>query len=445
MGGFMPEALSNPPQSPTRPSWTLDPAFARMEAHPRWQRLGWLYLVMGLVSAAFAAGPTSAQEIGLIPIAIAWAVSVNVVWPVMWILPRQPMFLLLLAWVALILWGLTWTTDPRQGQWDYASMRFCTPIVVMSPLLRDRGKLIAALAVGFVLGNASQFVLWASHTMAHDFKPWVGRNPGWWTHPAEAGYILVAALGLHLPAAFMGRGRTRLLAIGGCLVTWLGMLATGTRGAWIAGAGLMVFGVVVAVVGGFWKWRAVRWGLLAVVVAAAIGWATLGDFVSRRVHDGAADVRAALVEHRYQSDTGGRIKLALMAIDMFKQRPLLGWGPGSYRKYADARLRAEGATEEDMQWWADRTASAHNAWLNIAATLGLVGLVLAAAIVVVTLRGGFENLQGRLGTYAAGPAFALVGMLLTTPFDVTYVNSVPSAVLGVLMVLCLMHRPRDKT
>ena len=49
------------------------------------------------------------------------------------------------------------------------------------------------------------------------------------------GSVLVAGLGLHLPAAIMGRGWGRTLASGGAMVTALGILGTGTRGAWIAG------------------------------------------------------------------------------------------------------------------------------------------------------------------------------------------------------------------
>jgi O-antigen ligase len=380
----------------------------------------------------------------MIPLGVAWLVSLNVVWPVLKTLPRQPLFVLLLVWLGLVLLGQLWTTDPRQGRWDYASMRFGGVIFALLPLMRDRAKLIVAMVVGFLLGNASQLVLWLAHAAGHDLKPWNGRNCGWWTHPAEAGYILVAALGLHLPAAMMGRGRTRWLAAGGCAATWLGMLATGTRGAWLAGAGLMVIVAAVAIVKGYWKWRAVRWALLVGVLGAAVAWATVGDFVSRRLHEGFTDARTALVEHRYQSDTGGRIKLALMAWDMFKEKPLLGWGPGSYRQYAEGRLRSEGTTEEEMLWWADKPRSAHNTWLHVAGTLGIAGLALALAIVFVALRGGFEGLQGRLGTYAAGPAFALVGMLLTTPFDVPYVNSVPAAVIATLMALCLRRRPQER-
>jgi hypothetical protein len=46
-----------------------------------------------------------------------------------------------------------------------------------------------------------------------------------------------------------------------------------------------------------------------------------------------------------------------------------------------------------------------------------------------------------LGTYDAGPGFALVGMLLVTPFDVVYVNSPPSALMGVLLALSMWPRP----
>jgi O-antigen ligase len=325
-----------------------------------------------------------------------------------------------------------------------ASLRFIWVIPALWPLIRDRRLLVGAVVVGFLLGNVSQLELWAGHHFgihALAFKELSpgGRNPGWWTHPAEAGYILVGALGLHLPAAMMGRGRLRWMAVGGCAASWLGMIATGTRGAWIAGLALMLLGAVLAVASGRWKWRSARWGLVGLAAVIAVGWFSVGGFVSRRAGEGLSDVRTALAEHRYNTDTGARIKLALMAVEMFERRPLIGWGAGSYEPHAREVLKSEGA---DLDWWADRPGSAHNAWLHIAATLGLVGVAIAAGFAWFALRGGFEGWREEIGTYALGPGFALLGLLLTTPFDVTYLNSVPSAFLATMLALCLSGRPR---
>src|SRR6185369_6642240 len=154
----------------------------------------------------------------------------------------------------------------------------------------------------------------------------------------------------------------------------------------------------------------------ALAIAAAVGVLAiscfaLGDFISsKRAQAGISEVTAALREQRYDTDTGARIKLALMAIEMFEQRPIQGHGAGSYRPFAQAELRREGADDAKMEWWADKPASAHNAWLHIAATLGLVGVLIAIGVVWAALRGGFQGLWPNLGTYAAGPAFALIGM-----------------------------------
>jgi O-antigen ligase len=394
----------------------------------------------------------SVQEAGGIPMGVGWLATLPIGWRLHKYLLRQPLLIMLALWAAWVGLSLLWSVEPRRGAWDLASLRFAWTIPALWLLMRDRQKLIVALAVGFLLGNLAQLILWAGHYLHipalafKDLSPG-GRNPGWWTHPAEAGYILVGALGLHLPAALMGRGRTRLFAIAAAAATWLGLLATGTRGAWLAALALIFVAVALAIASGRWKWRSPRFGLAvaAAVGVLIIGWFTLGDLVSKRAQAGISDVTTALREHRYDTDTGARIKLALMAVDMFKERPIQGQGAGSYRPLAEARLRAEGADDAKMAWWADKPASAHNAWLHIAATLGIVGVLIALAVVFAALRGGFENLwPDRLGTYAAGPAFALVGMLLTTPFDVTYINSVPSAFVTVLLALCLMRRPEGE-
>jgi hypothetical protein len=74
--------------------------------------------------------------------------------------------------------------------------------------------------------------------------------------------------------------------------------------------------------------------------------------------------------------------------------------------------------------------------------LGLVGLALALAITLTATRSAFTGLTAAtLGTYDAGPAFALIGLLLVTPFEVAYVNTPPSALIAILFALCLKWRP----
>ena len=251
MGPFMPEAPPTPPEAPSR----VDAGFEAMESTPASLRFRWAYILTGLAWCALSVGPMACQETGDIGLGVAVLVSALIVWPVLKPLWRQPLLILLVAWGAWICLSMLWSPEPRKAVWEVSSLRFAWTIPAMWPLMRDRSKFIAAIALGFLLGNVSQLLLWCGHTFEihalifKEFSPG-NRNPGWWTHPAEAGNILVGALGLHLPAALMGTGRTRWVGVGGCIVTWAGMIATGTRGAWLAGLALMLVVVGVAIFSG---------------------------------------------------------------------------------------------------------------------------------------------------------------------------------------------------
>jgi O-antigen ligase len=127
---------------------------------------------------------------------------------------------------------------------------------------------------------------------------------------------------------------------------------------------------------------------------------------------------------------------------MGAQKPGWGHGAGSYEHWVRGKLATAGIDANAVKI----APQAHNLWLHVFATLGIIGIAIAGALAWIAARGAFRGLsQHSLGTYDAGPAFALVGMLLTTPFDVVYVNSPPSALLGVLLALSLWPRPSQRT
>jgi O-antigen ligase len=430
-----------PPASQPQAIAGLEAAFDRMEAHPRSRRFAWLYVLTGLLWAAASVGPISAAELAGVPLGVAFLMSLDVVWPVLRPWLRLRMVWLQAAWAAWVGLSLLWTPDHAKGVWELGSLRFVYPVLAAWPLMRHRRLLVYALAAGFLATNLSQVVHWVTHSWDIgwlQFKPWHPRNAGWWSHAAVCGYMLVAALGLHLPAAMMGRGRARWIGIGGSLASIAGMLATGTRGAWIASAALIGLVALVALVTRRWSLRAGVFGLAAVVLIGTLTWVTAGEAIAKRARTGLEEARAALTQGEYETDTGARIKFARWAIDMGLEKPLQGHGAGSYEWWVRQRLAAEGTDPANV-----RTApQAHNLWLHAFATLGIVGVIIAGAIGVTAIAGAAAGLtRDNLGTYDAGPAFALLGVLLTTPFDVAYVNSPPSALLGVLLVLSLWPRP----
>ena len=412
----------------------------RVEQHPRWRRLGWLYAGCAMVWAATAVGPIAGMELGGIPLAVVFLASLNFLWPSYGPFFRRGLVLLILAWAGWMALTLLWTPSIKSGVWEMASLRFAWTLAAAWPLVRYRRGLTYALAAGFLLTNLSQLVLWLGHTFDLPwlmFKPWHPRNAGWWPHAAVCGYMLAAALGLHLPVLLMGRGwgRARVFARVGCGASVMGMVATGTRGAWIAGAGLVVVTGLVAVVTGRWSRRA----LIALAVAATVAvsgiWLAAGDVIARRAQEGYAEVRSALVEGQYETDTGARLKFARWAVQMGLRHPLAGQGAGGYEHWVRSELARHGIDADSV-----RTApQAHNLWLHAFGTLGLTGLGIAVAIALAAVRGAAAPLsRANLGTIDAAPAFALLGLLLTTPFDVAYVNSPPSALLAVLFALSLL-------
>lgn len=431
-----------PPSPPNPASEGLEAAFDRQESHPRSLRFAWLYVLTGAIWAAGSVGPISVVELAGIPLAIAFLTSLDVVWPTLRSFFRCRLVWILAAWGAWVGLSLLWSPKPEKGLWELGSLRFAWPLLAAWPLLRHRRVVIYALASGFLATNASQLVLWLGHTLDLPwlmYKPWHPRNAGWWGHPTVCGYLFVAALGLHLPAAMMGRGWARWVGLACSLATIAGMIATGARGAWIAAVGLIVIVAATALVTRRWSFRAGAVAALVLAVIAGGTWLAAGDTIARRAREGAQEVRAALTQEQYETDTGARIKFARWAIEMGLEKPLHGHGAGSYWTWVQRRLTSQGIDPAVVRV----APQAHNLWLHVFATVGMIGLALAISISWVATRGAFKGLTAaQLGTYDAGPAFALVGMLLVTPFDVAYVNSPPSALLAVLFALSLWPRPQ---
>ncbi len=350
----------------------------------------------------------------------------------------QPVPLLILGFVLWQFVTLIWSPDRQQGLDEIASNRWALLILLLWPVIGWRSRFIAALAIGFLLGNLAQLsqLFWAGE----EWFPWVrepDRISGWWD-PAVAGTLLTAALGLHLPAAIMGTGRTRILGLTGTIITLAALLATGTRGGWIAGFAL-VGSVMVIAIFVHQKRRTLLVGLGVLVLAGIAAGVVLRGPIASRVADARAEISAALNDGDYTTSTGARIAMAGWAVQAFADNPIKGVGAGGYQSWVENHLQASGIDPADRSIH----AHAHNAILHIAATTGFVGLAFAAAIMICAFWNAFSHLSRRtIGTYAAGPAFALLGLLFVSAFDVVHINAQSAAILGVLFALTPTFIPK---
>lgn len=409
-----------------------------------------LHFVFACGWCFFVAWPVTYVEYAGIPLIACTFIRVMYTFGLSWSLVLQPLAMLCsLFWI----WSaasLLWTPDVGQGVIQAGQARWLWCVFMIWPVIERRGWLIACLALGFVAGNCSQL----GHAIGTHFDiSWLrfdrqsDRNSGWW-QPVVGGTILCGALGLHTPGVVLERGWRRFAALAGVCVSAVGIVATGSRGAWVAGLATLAVGLPVSAIAGAGRGtlgpnrRIWMWGLGAmagVAVALAAAWPMLKAPVQRRYELARQEVAAALERGDYNSDTGARIWMARTAVEALRAHPVRGVGAGGFREFARERLRAEGIDPATRAVH----AHAHDTPLQIGATLGAVGLVLGMLIAFVALWNGVAVASRDLSRpYAIGPGIAILGMLFAGAFDSIHVNTQTCAALFVLLGLCPSYLPR---
>jgi hypothetical protein len=182
-----------------------------------------------------------------------------------------------------------------------------------------------------------------------------------------------------------------LLFVGwGCLV--FALLFSLTRGVWLAY--LFVLGLLAVVKGG------------RTALGVAVGVVLLG--VALLVSNPGVRERAAQM---FDLDVNlPRSQIWLANIDMIKERPVLGWGYGNYKRFRNAYYQRRPQ--------ANTTAHAHNNFLQMGVDIGLVGL--AAFLWLfwsILIRGwrAYRRLPSEaehLHTVALGGTLSIVGFLV---------------------------------
>jgi O-antigen ligase len=374
-------------------------------------------------------------EIAILPLVIFFVVRVINTFP-LWIHGfGQPFVLATLTLVAYMLITLGWSPDRTQGLAEIGQLRWLMAMGFIYPIIEHRAKLVYAVCIGLALGQIGQlldaFDGFGIAPIANLVQNHPGRIAGWW-HPVIAGDLLVAAMGLHMPAALMGRGRTRWVGIAGLGISAVGVLATGTRGAWVAALLLCLVGVLLVV----WIRRV---PLRRVVLVGALGVLALGiagfvlrDSIMIRVNETRAELQE-IEQGDFDSYSGRRLRMYQEAISAFETHPIAGVGAGGFEQWCIQQGQAYGA-------------HAHNSTLHTLATLGIVGLLIWLGILLIALRNAWRwGVAYRSNPYALGPMLGIVGLLLASITDCVHINNQSVALLGVLAVLCPAYAPTQKT
>lgn len=220
-----------------------------------------------------------------------------------------------------------------------------------------------------------------------------------------AGYLLPAAVFSAAAVFAWKRWLPKLLAIVLWAVNSACLVLTFSRGGWI---GFVVAGFALLLLLAHWFsvylprfWRI--W-LLPLVVGASAAAVVLAVVMVEPLRDRVASIFVG----REDSSNNFRLNVWMAVIEMIKDRPVLGIGPGNdafnqvYPKYQEAGYTA---------------LSAYSVFLELAVEAGLVGLACFLWLLLVTLNQGWQNIQrlrqlrNREGFWLMAAVATLVGML----------------------------------
>lgn len=223
---------------------------------------------------------------------------------------------------------------------------------------------------------------------------WSPRPVSTMGNPAFLGGYLALALPMAASTA-LTKDRLRVLGVAVFGIGALVMVATRTRGAWIGAAA----GVAV-VLAAHMPRRARVW-----VTVAGVGLAVAAAL--------AVDVGSRGSGIDLSSGTGrGRVDTWANTVPAVAERPLIGWGPEGFRRAFGRSVDAEWVRTYSLDQIPDR---AHNRFLDVAVSAGIIGLAADVALVLAGIalcRARLRVAAGADAPFVAGIVGGLLGWLV---------------------------------
>jgi len=273
-------------------------------------------------------------------------------------------------------------------------------LFVMALIAVRRREDVRALAHGMVVGTLGVGGMTIAQQLGWNFPAnAVNRiRPGGPFGNADVlGVYCVIGVAVAIAVALDHRGRTgwRVIGMAAAALGLACSAASGARGGWI---GLAVALGMLGIAGARRSNVSSRQRMLALVGCLAVGAVVLtasGTF--GRLLD-LADGTAQ-----------GRADTWTTAVEAIAQRPLLGWGPEGL---ADGLQRHVDADYERAYTRRQLPDRAHDAPLDVAGTLGIVGLVAWLGLLIATARAGRRGVRADGSWLSLGIAAGLVGALV---------------------------------
>ena len=381
----------------------------------------------------------------------------------------MPLLWVTLAWVGWQLLSITWTNDVDQA-WDELKVQrmLITPLLLWPILDRAPWLVMAALA-GVLAQNGVQVlqeVDWVATPATAE-----GRLRGL-IHPIHSAMWFGAGALWHLAVVVNCRGWKRWVALALAAIAIIGLIATGSRGPWIAtGAALIAGAIIVPLRRPTTRWPVVILAACAVIAIIIAG--TIAPAMSRnRLTDAQQEIAAARERQVYWTSTGLRLGLWGWAIEVWRSAPLQGVGAGgfsvAYKQLESFKSAVETARQssmiEEVAGYQQALASgrdvtalrgyrrgvrlaeqrydyltrdhAHSTYLHTLASQGLIGLTLLLVTLALIARQCWRDRPDH--PYSDAMLLVLICWLVGAQFDCYELNGHQ---LGLLMLLAALTLP----
>jgi putative inorganic carbon (HCO3(-)) transporter len=297
---------------------------------------------------------------------------------------------------------------------------FFVPFSLVYGLLRDvkwnRRLLTLVLwvigveAVCFVLVGSVEFLskslFWNDQVIrSNEFHTYFRVNSVFWDPNIYGRYLSLVAV-VAMSALLWARERKTLALLTALVaVLWIGLVPTFSQSSFAA----LLAGLVVL--------AALRWSLKWTAIAAVAGVVLTMLIVT---------LAGSFSFDRINIDTSGRANLVSGGVHLFTQRPVYGYGSGSFPKAYRKHVKTRKAP----------VSVSHTEPITVAAEQGIVGLALYAALVVTalwTMAGGLRPSLSRLSARAVARAATLATFVALLVHTMAYAGFYEDPITWVLL------------
>lgn len=247
-------------------------------------------------------------------------------------------------------------------------------------------------------------------------------------HANHLGAFLVTSLPIVALAALRSRGWLRLLCVAIGVMSIAAIALTLSRGAWLAGAVLAVFGAVALIRRG--SRRSLATAALAMTICGALGWQLAGPQFRHAVGERVG---------RF-ADSAGRWQLWRAGWAMFNEHPVAGTGLDGFALVFGQHRPAEYWLTE----WNTTPTRAHNEIVQVLATQGAIGgLALAGLLValVLSVRRALQNGANPTLVWCLVAGLTAFGVQNLFNFTVTSTGLLAAVMLGCIARLGTVPAP----